>query len=683
MPVFDFTSPEGKTYSVTGPEGATKEQAFQILQSQLSQGVDPNIPTVEVRAKRLSDQIPNEFATPEQLHAQAMAAPPSAPADPSLIDRVLGAGESMLTLGTGATTGALGMLAGGLAGAVGNLTGGRFGMKDGVEAGMQQGAESLTYQPRTPMGQEYAGAMGEALHQTLPAIPLTAELAALGRSAAPVARGVSDIARAGRVAAAPAVEAVVSGAQKVREASPAIVARVQKSIRRNPEAKEVAGGSVGAAGADMADARHAAAADYPVPFKLTQGEATRDPVQLAFEGNTAKGEMGAPLRQRHVDNNEAAMQNFEGFIDSTGANTVDPGNMGRSVISPLAKEMRQDRAKVRVAYKKAENSPEAMSVVDPGEVILLPYGEDSFQGSLIDYFNSKPAGLNSTKLLDDARTYAIKYGVAEKDGNGNLIPRETTVKNMEALRKEINGATGIDPSDILDSSILKGIIDAQTEPLAGPLYRYARRLRSNLSARYEDRAIISKLLNNKRSSRDRQVAFEDVFDHIVVNGTREDNSFLRAALRPSTSPEGAQAVKNIQGQLLERIKNEAFSNVETNQAGQRVISASKLENAIRKYDEGGKLDFWLGKKGAEKLRDMSELIKIIKTVPKETAINHSNSGIYLAAAMDVALGGLSGLPVPIATTLRIAAKQIKDRKIRARVQEALNPPKRNRTPEAP
>src|ERR1700738_4988338 len=35
MPTFEFTSPEGKTYSVDGPEGATKEQAFQILQQHL------------------------------------------------------------------------------------------------------------------------------------------------------------------------------------------------------------------------------------------------------------------------------------------------------------------------------------------------------------------------------------------------------------------------------------------------------------------------------------------------------------------------------------------------------------------------------------------------------------------------------------------------------------------------
>lgn len=41
MPTFDFTSPEGKTYSVEGPDGATQEQAFQILQTQLGAAAKP------------------------------------------------------------------------------------------------------------------------------------------------------------------------------------------------------------------------------------------------------------------------------------------------------------------------------------------------------------------------------------------------------------------------------------------------------------------------------------------------------------------------------------------------------------------------------------------------------------------------------------------------------------------
>ena len=35
MPSFTFSSPEGKQYTVNGPEGATAEQAFGMLQQQL------------------------------------------------------------------------------------------------------------------------------------------------------------------------------------------------------------------------------------------------------------------------------------------------------------------------------------------------------------------------------------------------------------------------------------------------------------------------------------------------------------------------------------------------------------------------------------------------------------------------------------------------------------------------
>lgn len=49
MPTFKFTSPEGKTYSVDGPEGATKEQAFQILQQSLG-GAAPTAPQEGIAA---------------------------------------------------------------------------------------------------------------------------------------------------------------------------------------------------------------------------------------------------------------------------------------------------------------------------------------------------------------------------------------------------------------------------------------------------------------------------------------------------------------------------------------------------------------------------------------------------------------------------------------------------------
>src|SRR4051812_15929439 len=41
MPTFDFKSPDGKSYTIEGPEGATPEQAFQILQTQLGGAAEP------------------------------------------------------------------------------------------------------------------------------------------------------------------------------------------------------------------------------------------------------------------------------------------------------------------------------------------------------------------------------------------------------------------------------------------------------------------------------------------------------------------------------------------------------------------------------------------------------------------------------------------------------------------
>lgn len=43
MPTFEFTSPDGKTFQVDGPDGATKEQAFAMLQSHLQSQPKPTV----------------------------------------------------------------------------------------------------------------------------------------------------------------------------------------------------------------------------------------------------------------------------------------------------------------------------------------------------------------------------------------------------------------------------------------------------------------------------------------------------------------------------------------------------------------------------------------------------------------------------------------------------------------
>lgn len=632
--------------------------------------IDPNIPVVEVRAKRPSDQIPNEFSTPEQLHAQALAAPPSAPQDPSLIDRVLGAGESMLSLGTGATTGALGMLAGGLAGAVGNLTGGRFGMKGGVEAGMQQGAESLTYQPRTPVGQEYAQTAGNALAQTLPAIPLTAEMAALGRGVAPVARVAADVAGAGGVAASNAVRSatpivgrsVANGVERLKGISPAIAERVEQTLRRNPETPTPGTkGSAGAAATDAALQRVATAEDLPVPIPLTRGQATRDFDQLRFERESAKTESGQALRDRYSDQNEAIVKNFDSWVDQTGAEAPNLRSVGSAVDDALVAKAKRDKAEVRTAYKTAEKSSEALDPVVLDDVVA--------------HLNEAIPDVATAPIIDTAIKRAIRLGIATQEPDGTLVAKPVSLRNAEAMRQAVSQAA--DPQhapNLRQATILKGLIDAQTEQAGGPLYRQARALRSRYANQYENRSIVRDLLRKDRGTQDRKVALEDVWDHSIMKGSLDDVRNVRKVLQTGGET-GQQAWRELQGQTLNWLRDQSTSNVATDQRGNAVFSAAKLNSSIRKLDADGKLDFVFGKQGAQKLRDINDISKVVFTDPPG-AVNTSNTaGVILSAlAESAAAGAVVGIPAPILTSLKYLHGKAKARALKNRIQDSIDNP---------
>lgn len=63
MPTFEFTSPDGKTYEVQGPAGATQAQAFQMLQKQISAKAPGAKPTEPATAPPKSDQSMSGFVT--------------------------------------------------------------------------------------------------------------------------------------------------------------------------------------------------------------------------------------------------------------------------------------------------------------------------------------------------------------------------------------------------------------------------------------------------------------------------------------------------------------------------------------------------------------------------------------------------------------------------------------------
>ncbi|MFJ0194021.1 hypothetical protein Q4307_07600 [Acinetobacter baumannii] len=606
---------------------------------------------------------------------QAIVAPPSP--EPTLGKRAIGVGETALSAATGATGGTLGMLGGTLGQAGREILAGNFGTPEAAQRISQnaaEGAADLTYAPRTQTGQEYTQALGEISEPLVALTPALSELALAGQAA----RGVAPIAQ-GQVirtaqAVAPVVERAGQAVQRPIQATANIVRsgaqRVGEMVGiRTPEAEGPAPANVGAAQVDQATIRQALSQDLPYPVQLTEGQMTRDPAQLKFEVETAKdAELGAPLRQRQEEQHQVMQQNLDAFIDMTGSQATNMRETGIAVDKALQKQLQADKNRVRVAYAKADKSEEAQRPVDLTQPVRS--GENDPM-SVIDYLNSQP-DLPTTPILTSAKRTAESLGIARRGENGELIPNNPTIKQMEKWRQEINANTNQEAPNIRQAAILKDMIDQHVEPVVGNLYKAARNERKRMADHWENRTIIRDLTTNKSGTEDRRVALEDIQKRIIHDGSLDDLRVAKRALL-TAGEEGKQAWRDIQGQTLQEIKSAATSGVAPDAQGNQMISAAALNKAIKRLDDAGKLEYIFGPQGAEKLRAINEISKTLFTTPASAAINHSNTAATLAAAMDIAMSGLSGFPAPVASALRLATKHIKDNKVRARVTQALKP----------
>lgn len=590
----------------------------------------------------------------------------------STMDKIIGGLEAGATLATGAVGGAIGQAAGGLHGIAESVVDGTFGTQQGAQNAVNRATQfsnALTYEPNTAGGRRAVGAVGEFIEDTgLDTLPPVlgggagTAAATLGRASVPVAT------TAAREVAQAAKPVVVKAVEQAKRPVNAITEAAKNTFSRGNTDTGPAPANIGAAQVDQATIRKALASDLPFTPELTKGQISRDPAQLKFEVETAKNaEMGAPLRQRYEDQNLVIQQNIDHFIESTDGLATNMREAGIAVDNALQKQMNADKNRVRVAYNKADNSAEAQTPVD----LTTPIENGGNPTTVLDYLNSQP-DLPTTPILATAKKTAISLGIAEKDTNGNLVSKNPTIKQMEQWRSQINQNVNAEAPNIRQAAILKSMIDEHVGPAEGALYKAARAERVRVAKRWENTAIMHDLTNKKANSSDRIVALEDVQKRIIHDGSLDDLRVAKRALLTS-GEEGKQAWKDIQGQTLQEIKNAATAGVAPDARGNQMISPAALNKAIKRLDDSGKLDFIFGQQGAEKLRSLNEISKTIFTVPASAAINHSNTAATLSAAMDLVLSGMSGFPAPVASALRLSTKHIKDRKIRKRVEDALNP----------
>lgn len=588
---------------------------------------------------------------------------PSAPAQPrperSFGEQVRGAGEAGLSLVTGAVAAPVAAVGGLATSAIQNLA----GVDGNAQRTAGQIAEAMTFQPSSQAGQEQLQAVGDAL------APLRLEGIGPSVQAMQLAQMAPAAQQAAMVGARQAVPAAI---QRVQQATGPVAQRVQQvaetvraRVGGSPSEGGFAAGSVGSAELPAATVRRERAQQMPVPFErdaaLTRGQASRDFEQLQFEKETAKvGETGAALRQRQMNQNEVLQQNFDALVDLSNPQFLDNRAMGGAV----------DRALINRANTVIKRASDAYKAADEAGELEAPVQMDGLAQALRNVDDMRYSSTDMDSVLTAIERVSQRTGALATDADGVLQPGRITLRQAETLRQYVNDA--IDWTDKRQARVgrqIKEGIDQATEGAGGEAYAKARRAFRDKVTELENAAITRKLLNTKRNSDERNIALEDVYDAVIVRSSVDEMNKLRGSLLKA-GEDGKQAWANLKAKAIEEIKESGLSQ-QTDERGNRIMTAASLNKAIQRFDQDGKLDALYGKKQAQIIRDLGDIARDIYTAPPG-AVNFSNTASALRVALDsMATFGVTGIPAPAATALKEATKYMRDRQTRNRVREAL------------
>ena len=560
--------------------------------------------------------------TQQAIRVKFGIAPPAAP-EVSMRDRIMGVIETPLALGA--------TLAGGviapIAGVVGTLTSGKYGTQEGIRAG-EQAAKSVMYQPRTQTAREALGAVGEFLQPVTSALPPT--LAATGTTLNALAP--ATLMQAGAVARPMVTQATAP----VRNVLANVMTREPQPVMPG----------VGAASTAEDLMRQERLQRLNIPATL--GERTKNLPQQQFEADVRRGvvtgisedakvKLAEQMRAFETNKQKAIVQNFERMTNEVGAEVADPTQM-RAVGKIVDKALNDEYTKKYDAYKslyaQADNAGETLQQV--------PYQ------SLLDFIEAKTPTQRKTldPILDSV---AESLRMNDPQGTGAI-----SVRALEDIYQQIGTV-----KDSASAKPMKNIITQMGEGAGGEMYQKARAARAQLAKEFEDVSRVDKLLGTKVGYADRRVALDDVFKHVVLDGSLEEMRTVTKLLKKA-GPEGQQAYKELQGQTIQQMKDLLTKSDQP--------SFRNLNTFINQLDAEDKLTYMFGKKGRNEIMDLRDAIKDV-LVKEPGAVNYSNtSGAVLRG-----LEALQQLPIKIPGT-QTAAEFARTRQITKQVGKALEQP---------
>jgi len=534
------------------------------------------------------------------------------PAEPTLSDKILGALETIPAMASSAIAMPV-SLWGQLAS---DIYGGKKDVTEATAKGIQQ---AMTYQPRTETGQQLTQAIGEATSGMV-GVPM------------------------GTLQAAGALRG--SAVNQLRTTVQPMVAPVKNAMLAAIPSRQPAAvmPGMGAAETSAATLRQERAQRFGIP--LTKGEQVPELGLQQFESDIVKQmaqknpELVKPLIDFKTAQSKAIVDQIEKLAGQTGAEVADPAN-ARQVGIIVDKAMVNEYAKKFDAYKAKYNKADTA-----GETLQeVPYQD------LVDYIN-KQTPTTRESLAPILKDTLEQLKINDPNGTGAI-----SIRALDDIYQNINKKVEFGTPNSTYGKELKTLINQTTEGAGGDLYREARKAREQLANDFENNHRVAKLLDTKGKYADRAVALDDVFKHIVLDGSLEEMRTVTKLLKKA-GPDGQQAYAELQGQTVQYLKDQLTKNA----SGQ--LSFPKLKAAIEGLDREGKLDYMFGKTGRDTLVDLKQTVQDA-LVKDPRAINTSNTGNVILRGLD----NLVKIRFPGAANAREMAQNIA---IKRKIAESVN-----------
>ena len=547
----------------------------------------------------------------------------------SMRDRIMGVIETPLALG--ATLGGAAIAP--FVGIAGTLASGKYGTQEGIRAG-EEAMKAVQYQPRTQTAREALGALGEFLQPVTGALPPTLGSAGTTLNA---------------LAPATLMQANALARPVVRQ----VTEPVQNAMTRMMTREQPVMPGVGAASTAEDLMRQQRLEQFGI--RATAGEREKNLQKQQFESDVQRGalpgvsedvkaKLGRELGAFKVGQKEDILNQFERMTNEV----VGPEGLGIDRSAPRALGTLIDKTLVNIYTKKFDDYKAKYAKADSsGETLeQVPYQ------SLLDYINTKTPTRRKTldPILDDV---AESLAMNDPEKTGTI-----SIRSLEDIYQQVGTA-----KDSPSAKPLKDLITQIGDSAGGKLYQEARQARAQLAKDFEDVYRVDKLLGTKAGYKDRQVALDDVYKHIVIDGSLEEMKTVTNLLKKG-GKEGQQAYKELTAFTLQQMKDLLLK--KGNDTDE--IRLNNFNNFVTNLDREDKLAYMFGKPGRDKLLDLKQAISDVM-VKEPGAVNYPNT----AGAVLRGLEALQNLPVKIPGT-QTATEFARGLQYKKQLQESLKQP---------